>query len=178
MSAASAPAAGSALFVGRDEDDPLFLQVKEAEASVLEPYLGRSTYAQHGQRVVEGQRLTQAATDILLGWTRVAGVDGRQDHYYFRQLWDEKGAAAVEKFEPAGMTIYAQVCGYTLARAHARSGDALSIAGYVGGGHHDGARHGQLRRRLRRPERRRLPRLQGPDGRGPGAASELRSSPR
>ena len=123
-----------ALLIGRDEEDPLFLQVKEAEASVLEPYLGRSRYAQHGQRVVEGQRLTQAASDILLGWNRVDGFDGRTHDYYFRQLWDEKASPAIEKFAPPGMTIYAQICGYTLARAHARSGDSVALAGYLGSG--------------------------------------------
>jgi uncharacterized protein (DUF2252 family) len=123
-----------ALLVGRDDEDPLFLQVKQAEASVLEPYLSKSKYPQHGQRVVEGQRLTQAASDVMLGWTRYVGVDGESYDYYFRQLWDEKGAAAVETFEPARMTIYGQICGYTLARAHARSGDPIALSGYLGSG--------------------------------------------
>jgi uncharacterized protein (DUF2252 family) len=123
-----------ALFVGRDDDDPLFLQIKEAEASVLEPHLARSKFAQHGQRVVEGQRLTQAASDVLLGWTRFVGIDGQTRDYYFRQLWDEKGSAEVETFEPERMTIYARICGYTLARAHARSGDPVALAGYLGNG--------------------------------------------
>ena len=123
-----------ALFVGRDDEDPLFLQIKEAEASVLEPHLGRSRYTQHGQRVVEGQRQTQAVSDVLLGWTRYVGIDGQSQDYYFRQLWDEKGSAAVETFDPDRMTIYAQVCGYTLARAHARSGDPVALAGYLGNG--------------------------------------------
>jgi uncharacterized protein (DUF2252 family) len=123
-----------ALLIGRDDEDPLFLQVKEAEPSVLEPHLGRSKYAQHGQRVVEGQRLTQAASDVLLGWTRVVDDDGHTRDYYFRQLWDEKGGASIDKFKQLRMKIYAQVCGYTLARAHARSGDSLAIAGYLGGG--------------------------------------------
>ena len=123
-----------ALFVGRDDEDPLFLQVKEAEASVLEPHLGRSRYTQHGQRVVEGQRQTQAVSDVLLGWTRYEGIDGQSQDYYFRQLWDEKGSAAVESFDVRRMTVYAQVCGYTLARAHARSGDPIALAGYLGNG--------------------------------------------
>jgi hypothetical protein len=123
-----------ALLVGRDDDDPMFLQVKEAEPSVLEPHLGRSEYEQHGQRVVEGQRLTQAASDVLLGWTRVEDDDGQPHDYYFRQLWDEKGSAPIDRFTPPWMTIYAQVCGYTLARAHARSGDPVAIAGYLGNG--------------------------------------------
>ncbi len=122
------------LFVGRDDEDPLFLQVKEAEASVLEPHLGRSRYTQHGQRVVEGQRQTQAVSDVLLGWTRYVGIDGQSQDYYFRQLWDEKGSAAVETFDPRRMTVYAQICGYTLARAHARSGDPIALAAYLGSG--------------------------------------------
>jgi uncharacterized protein (DUF2252 family) len=120
------------LMLGRDETDPLFLQVKEAQASVLEPFLGRSTFAQHGQRVVEGQRLTQAASDIMLGWIRVTGVDGVKRDFYVRQLWDGKGSALVETMNPRAMTVYAQVCGRALAKAHARSGDAIAIASYVG----------------------------------------------
>jgi uncharacterized protein (DUF2252 family) len=123
-----------ALLVGRDDADPLFLQVKQAEASVLEPYLSKSKYPQHGQRVVEGQRLTQAASDVMLGWTRYTGPEGDSYDYYFRQLWDEKGGAAVETFDPARMTTYAQICGYTLARAHARSGDPIALSGYLGSG--------------------------------------------
>jgi uncharacterized protein (DUF2252 family) len=123
-----------ALLVGRDDKDPLFLQVKEAEASVLERHLRRSKYPQHGQRVVEGQRLTQAASDVLLGWTRYVADSGETHDYYFRQLWDEKGAANVESLYPQGMKIYGQVCGYTLARAHARSGDPIALSGYLGSG--------------------------------------------
>ncbi len=84
------------LLLGRDDDDPLFLQFKEAEASVLEPFLGRSEYQNHGQRVVEGQRLTQAASDIMLGWIRTAGFDGVKRDFYVRQLWDAKGSAIIE----------------------------------------------------------------------------------
>jgi uncharacterized protein (DUF2252 family) len=123
-----------ALLVGRDDKDPLFLQVKEAEASVLERHLRRSKYPQHGQRVVEGQRLTQAASDVLLGWTRYVADSGETNDYYFRQLWDEKGAADVESLHPQGMKIYGQVCGYTLARAHARSGDPTELSSYLGSG--------------------------------------------
>jgi uncharacterized protein (DUF2252 family) len=123
-----------ALLIGRDDEDPLFLQVKEAEASVLERHLSRSKYPQHGQRVVEGQRLTQAASDVLLGWTRYVADNGKAHDYYFRQLWDEKGGANVASFAPPGMTIYGQVCGYTLARAHARSGDPIALSGYLGSG--------------------------------------------
>jgi uncharacterized protein (DUF2252 family) len=121
-----------ALMLGRDDEDPLFLQVKEAEASVLEPYLGASEYKQHGQRVVDGQRLMQAASDIMLGWVRLPGVDGAQRDFYIRQLWDGKGSAIVETMESNAMTAYAGICGWTLAHAHARSGDAAGIAGYLG----------------------------------------------
>jgi uncharacterized protein (DUF2252 family) len=117
-----------ALFEGRDEDDPLFLQVKEAEASVLEGYLPQSTYKNQGQRVVEGQRLMQAASDIFLGWLR--GEAGRD--YYWRQLRDMKGSAKVERMSPDELTLYASICGWALARAHARSGDRVQIAAYLG----------------------------------------------
>ncbi len=120
------------LLLGRDGDDPLFLQFKEAEASVLEPFLGKSTFANHGQRVVEGQRLTQAASDIMLGWIRTGGVDGVERDFYVRQLWDAKGSALVELMEPNLMKVYAKACGSELARAHARSGDAIAIASYLG----------------------------------------------
>ena len=120
------------LLLGRDGDDPLFLQFKEAEASVLEPFLGKSEFANHGQRVVEGQRLTQAASDIMLGWIRAEGLDGVKRDFYVRQLWDAKGSALIELMEPNLMTIYAKICGAELARAHARSGDAIAIASYLG----------------------------------------------
>ena len=121
------------LMLGRDSDDPLLLQVKEAQQSVLEPYLGASRYKNHGQRVVEGQRLMQAASDILLGWERAAGFDGVSRDYFIRQLWDRKGSAEVEVMHARGLTFYANLCGWTLARAHARSGDLVAIASYVGG---------------------------------------------
>ena len=122
------------LMLGRDGEDPLMLQAKEAEASVLEPFLGSSAFANHGQRVVEGQRLVQAASDIMLGWIRADGVDGVKRDFYLRQLWDSKGSALVEEMNPAAMIAYAQTCGWTLARGHARSGDAVAIASYLGGG--------------------------------------------
>jgi hypothetical protein len=122
------------LMLGHDDGDPLFLQLKEAEASVLEPYLGASTFAQHGQRVVEGQRLMQAASDIMLGWFRTRDVDGAERDFYIRQLWDGKGSAIVEAMEPSAMAAYAEICGWTLAHAHARSGDAVAIAAYLGSG--------------------------------------------
>jgi hypothetical protein len=121
-----------ALFLGRDANDPLFLQIKEAEASVLEPHAGRSGFANHGQRVVEGQRLLQASSDILLGWVRTTGLDGQDRDFYLRQLWDWKMSADIDTMAPEVLGIYAQLCGWTLARAHARSGDRIAIAAYLG----------------------------------------------
>ena len=122
------------LMLGRDENDPLFLQLKEAQASVLEPFLGKSAFAKHGQRVVEGQRLMQAASDIMLGWIRITTSDGVSRDFYMRQLWDGKGSALVEMMNPRAMTVYAELCGHALAKAHARSGDAIAIASYLGAG--------------------------------------------
>ena len=122
------------LMLGRDGNDPLFLQLKEAQASVLEPFLGKSSYGKHGQRVVEGQRLLQAAGDIMLGWIRITALDGVSRDFYMRQLWDGKGSSVVEVMDPRAMTVYAQICGHALARAHARSGDAVAIASYLGAG--------------------------------------------
>ena len=117
------------LLQGRDQQDPLFLQIKEATSSVLEGYLPKSRYRQHGARVVHGQRMMQAASDIYLGWTR--GVDVER-HFYWRQLRDMKGSVDPELTLPAGLLLYAQLCGWTLARAHARSGDPVAIAAYLG----------------------------------------------
>jgi uncharacterized protein (DUF2252 family) len=117
------------LLQGRDARDPLFLQIKEATASVYEEHLGKSAFRQHGERVVLGQRMMQAASDIYLGWTK--GVDVRR-HYYWRQLRDMKGSVLVEAMAPVGFGFYAQMCGWTLARAHARSGDPIAIAEYLG----------------------------------------------
>jgi uncharacterized protein (DUF2252 family) len=111
--------------------DPIFLQVKEASASVLEPHLGPSEYPHHGQRVVVGQRMMQAFPDIFLGWTE-ARQTGR--HYYVRQLHDMKGSADITRLEPAELAAYGATCAWTLARAHTRSGDAAVIAGYLGSG--------------------------------------------
>src|SRR3954470_7237481 len=122
------------LMLGAGDDDPLFLQFKEAQPSVLEPHLGKSEFANHGQRVVEGQRLMQAASDIMLGWFRTTGIDGEQRDFYIRQLWDGKGSAIVELMEPDALATYAEICGWTLAKAHARSGDPLAISGYLGPG--------------------------------------------
>jgi uncharacterized protein (DUF2252 family) len=121
-----------ALMLGNDNDDPLFLQLKEAQASVLEPFLGKSKYANHGQRVVEGQRLMQAASDIMLGWDRVTGIDGAKRDFYIRQLWDEKGSVIIEGMKPRELGEYGEICGRTLARAHARSGDAVALTAYLG----------------------------------------------
>jgi uncharacterized protein (DUF2252 family) len=117
------------LLQGRDQQDPLFLQLKEATASVLEDHLPKSQYEQHGERVVHGQRLMQAASDIYLGWTK--GVDVSRN-FYWRQLRDMKGSAIVEAMAPFGLNYYAGLCGWTLARAHARSGDPIAIAAYLG----------------------------------------------
>ena len=122
------------LMLGRDESDPLFLQVKEAEESVLSRFLGASEFANMGQRVVAGQRLMQASSDIFLGWHRVAaGLDGKQRDFYVRQLRDWKFSLDVDAMVPGGMRMYGALCGWTLARAHARSGDAIAIAAYLGG---------------------------------------------
>jgi hypothetical protein len=120
------------LLLGRDRDDPLFLQFKEAGRSVLEPFVGKSPNDQQGQRVVEGQRLMQATSDIFLGWDRVTGLDDARRDFYIRQLWDWKASADVTKMVPRGLAVYAQFCGWTLARAHARSGDRIAIAAYLG----------------------------------------------
>ncbi len=124
-----------ALLFGRDGSDPLFLQMKEAEASVLEEHVGKSEFENHGERVVVGQRLTQASSDIFLGWVHVpAGLDGMARDFYGRQLKDWKGSAEIEQMVPAGMAAYGKLCGWTLARAHARTGDRIAIAAYLGGG--------------------------------------------
>jgi len=120
-----------ALFEAGD-GTPLFIQLKQATASVLEPHLGRSPYEHSGQRVVEGQRLIQAASDVLLGWTRWRDPDGREIDFYLRQLWDGKGKIDVESLGPRRLAAYANLCGKTLAFAHARSGDAMAIRGYIG----------------------------------------------
>jgi uncharacterized protein (DUF2252 family) len=122
------------LLLGRDEDDPLFLQAKEAEASVLEEFLAPSRHAPAGARVVHGQHLMQETSDIFLGYQRVEAPDGVERDFYVRQLRDWKGAALVETMTPATMVVYARLCAWTLARAHARSGDRVAIASYLGGG--------------------------------------------
>ncbi len=122
------------LLQGRDDGDPLFLQIKEAQSSVLEPYAEPTVYAQQGERVVQGQRLVQAASDILLGWVKATGLDEKKRDYYVRQLWDQKGSARIDAMDPPALTAYAQICGTTLAHAHARSGDRIAIASYLGKG--------------------------------------------
>jgi len=120
------------LFEGRDSNDPLFLQAKEAEASVLEAFVGKSRYTNHGERVVAGQHLMQAASDIFLGWQRVEGLDGVNRDFYLLQLRDWKGSFEIEGALPAGLAVYSGVCAQALARAHARSGDRVAIATYLG----------------------------------------------
>jgi uncharacterized protein (DUF2252 family) len=122
------------LLVGRDEQDPLVLQAKEAQDSVLEPYVGASEYSNHGQRVVEGQRLMQAASDIFLGWLPAVGADGKERDFYVRQLWDGKLSVDIEAMDPDQLRSYGRLCGWTLARSHARTGDRIAIASYLGSG--------------------------------------------
>ena len=124
-----------ALMLGRDGQDPLFLQLKEAQESVFEEFLGPSEFENHGERVVAGQRLMQASSDIFLGWLHVeSGVDGQERDFYGRQLKDWKGSAEIEQMNPHGLASYGRLCGWTLARAHARSGDRIAIAAYLGRG--------------------------------------------
>jgi uncharacterized protein (DUF2252 family) len=120
------------LLVGRDDDDPLLLQVKEAGASVHAEFVGKSRYSNQGQRVVAGQRLMQQASDIFLGWQRTTGIDGVERDFYVRQLRDWKGSIEIGELRPEGLAVYGQVCAWCLARAHARSGDRIQIAGYLG----------------------------------------------
>jgi uncharacterized protein (DUF2252 family) len=117
-----------------DDGEPLFLQAKEAQPSVLAEYAGRSQYNNQGERVVAGQHLQQAQSDIFLGWARVANpVDGVDRDFYVRQLKDWKFSVPIEMMLPQGMALYARLCGWTLARAHARSGDRIALAAYLGG---------------------------------------------
>jgi uncharacterized protein (DUF2252 family) len=122
------------LFMGRDEQDPLVLQAKEAQASVLEPFAGASQYENHGQRVVEGQRLMQASGDILLGWLPATGIDDVTRDFYVRQLWDGKLSIEIETMTHPMLRAYGALCAWTLARAHARTGDRIAIASYLGAG--------------------------------------------
>ncbi|HTU86903.1 MAG TPA: DUF2252 domain-containing protein [Solirubrobacteraceae bacterium] len=122
------------LFAGRQGQDPLVLQMKEAQSSVLEPYLGRSEFDNCGERVVRGQRLSQAAIDLFLGWQRSVGLDGKEHDFYIRQLWDWKASIDLSRMTYNGLHAYTRACGWSLARAHARSGDRLAIAAYLGAG--------------------------------------------
>jgi uncharacterized protein (DUF2252 family) len=122
------------LLFGRDDGDPLFLQAKQAQASVLERFVGRSSFRCSGRRVVEGQRLMQAVGDILLGWYRVTGFEGKQVDFYVRQLWDGKGSFNMAAMTEGAWHVYAEMCSWVLARAHARSGDRIAIAAYLGTG--------------------------------------------
>jgi uncharacterized protein (DUF2252 family) len=120
------------LMTGRDASDPLLLQMKQATHSVLEPYAGRSVYESQGRRVVEGQRFMQAASDSLLGWYRLKSWDGMMRDFYVRQLWDGKSSIDVARLTPSGLLAYGEACGWTLARGHARSGDRIAMAAYLG----------------------------------------------
>jgi uncharacterized protein (DUF2252 family) len=122
------------LLRGRDNSDPLFLQAKQAEASVVEKFLSPGQYSDQGERVVRGQRLMQASSDIFLGWQPVEGFDGIVRYFYLRQLQDWKGSVNVDEMGPEVARLYARICGETLARAHARSGDRVAIAAYLGSG--------------------------------------------
>ena len=122
------------LLVGRGGKDPLVLQMKEARESVLEPYLGASEFENHGERVVRGQRLSQAAIDVFLGWQRSEGLDREEHDFYIRQLWDWKASIDLSRMSESGLNAYTRACGWSLARAHARSGDRLAIAAYLGAG--------------------------------------------
>jgi uncharacterized protein (DUF2252 family) len=122
------------LLAGRDGRDPLVLQAKEAQPSVLEPHLGTSEFQNHGERVVRGQRMAQAAIDLFLSWQRSEGLDGEEHDFYVRQLWDWKASVDLSTMSYWGLHAYSRACGWSLARAHARSGDRLAIAGYLGSG--------------------------------------------
>jgi uncharacterized protein (DUF2252 family) len=122
------------LLVGREGRDPLVLQSKEAQASVLEPHLGASEFSNHGERVVRGQRMDQTVTDVFLSWQRSRGLDGKEHDFYIRQLWDWKASIDLSTMAYSGLHAYVRACGWSLARAHARSGDRLAIAAYLGKG--------------------------------------------
>jgi uncharacterized protein (DUF2252 family) len=120
------------LLVGREGKDPLVLQAKEAQRSVLEPYLGGSEFENSGERVVRGQQISQAVSDVFLGWQRSEGLEGAEHDFYVRQLWDWKASADLSTLSESGLHAYSRACGWSLARAHARSGDRLAIAAYLG----------------------------------------------
>jgi uncharacterized protein (DUF2252 family) len=129
---AGTPHSWAVLLTGHDNTDPLLLQLKEAQRSVLAPYAGDTPYKSEGRRVVEGQRLMQAASDPMLGWYTLMAWDGREHEYYVRQLWDGKASIDVARLTPKGLRSYGEMCGWTLARAHARSGDRITLAAYLG----------------------------------------------
>ena len=164
------------LMVGRDDTDPLFLQFKEAQASVLEPFLGKSRYAQHGQRVVEGQRMMQAAPDIMLGWERIITIDGQQRDFYIRQLWDAKGSTEIELLDPPGLAAYAEICGWTLHAGPRALGRPRRDRGLSRRRRLLRPRDGVVRRDLRRPERSGLPRAAGRNGDWPRRGRDGRLS--
>ena len=152
------------LMVGRDDNDPLFLQFKEAQASVLEPFLGKSQYAQHGQRVVEGQRMMQAAPDIMLGWERIVTIDGQKKDFYIRQLWDAKGSAEVELMDPSALEAYGQNLRLDARESPRPLGRQDRDRRLSRQRRRLRSRHGHVRRDVRRPERSRLPRTAGGSG--------------
>ena len=154
------------LMVGSDGSDPLLLQAKEAQESVLAEFVGKSQYANQGERVVAGQHLMQASSDIFLGLGPGRGLDGVQRDFYIRQLRDWKGSADTDRMIPQAMAIYGRLCGWTLARAHARSGDRIAIAAYLGSGKSFDKAIAAFAETLRRPERARLRRAQAGGGRG------------
>ena len=147
------------LLMGRRDADPVFLQVKEAQDSVLAPYAGKSRVSNQGQRVVEGQRIMQAASDVFLGWLRTIGMDNRERDFYIRQLWDGKVSAVPANMTPATLAVYGRICGWTLARAHAPRSDRIAIAAYLGAGTMFDRAIGDFSSGLCRPERARLPGL-------------------
>ena len=162
------------LLVGRDGKDPLVLQAKEAQASVLEPYLGASEFENHGERVVRGQRMAQAAIDVFLSWQRSQGLDGKEHDFYVRQLWDWKASIDLSTMSDSGLHAYTRACGWSLARAHARSGDRLAIAAYLGSGLELRPGDRPLLGGLRRSERARPPAAGRRRGRRRGGGSARR----
>ena len=160
------------LMLGRDDQDPLFLQAKEAQESVLERFVGKSQYANSGQRVVAGQRLMQAASDIFLGWHRITGLDGQPRDFYLRQLRDWKGSADVDTMAASVMTLYARICAATLARAHARSGDRIAIASYLGNSDVFDQAIADFSSAYARPERAGLPSTSPSRGLRPGRRAD------
>lgn len=125
--------AWTSVWIARDIDDPMMIQMKEATYSVLEHYCGASPYATHGERVVQGQKLIQNTADVLLGWSSFMAEDGRPRDYYVRQLWNGKGSIDIDNLNASGLSDLSRMCAWSLAHAHARTGDSIAIANYMGG---------------------------------------------